>query len=93
MTNGITATIFTSMATVKNTVTSRGRASYHAVRAAMMASATERVCVAAGDDAEDHHRIEADHGGGEASLGRTPSTTESCRQEHGGHPAHTRRAS
>ena len=37
--NGITATIFTSIVRVKNTVTSRGRASYHAVRAAMTASA------------------------------------------------------
>jgi hypothetical protein len=39
MMNGITATIFTSIARVRTAVTSRGRASYHAVRAAMAASA------------------------------------------------------
>ena len=70
---GITATIFTSIARVRSTVTSRGRASYQAVRAAMAASADAQAsCVSAGDDTGDHQRIEADHGGCEASLGRSP---------------------
>ena len=85
--NGITATIFTSIARVKDSGDQQRPGVIPRREGRNGGERQKCVCVSAGNDTGDHERIEADHGGCEASLGRAPSSTEPCRQDHGGNPA------